>query len=144
MIRKTFLTLAVVFFAVLTLVIMPVNAGEVSTQGTEQQSNQYSQTTQGFNQSDAVQYAQISWPFQKDQNQGEQVQQQSQESQNSNQSQNQGEQTQQYAQKQEPQNSNQGNQSQKEQSEQQQPSPNQNDSQNNQVNQESQQSQQVS
>lgn len=29
MIRKTFLTLAVVFFAVLTLVIMPVNAGEV-------------------------------------------------------------------------------------------------------------------
>jgi hypothetical protein len=53
MIRKTFLTLAVVFFAVLTFVTMPVNAGEVSTQGTEQQSNQYSQTAQGFNQSDA-------------------------------------------------------------------------------------------
>ena len=132
MIRKTFLTLAVVFFAVFTLITMPVNAGEVSTQGTEQQSNQYSQTTQGFNQSDAVQYAQISWPFQKDKNQGEQVQQQSQEPQNGNQSQSQGEQTQQYAQKQQPQNSNQGTQSQEEQSEQQQQSPNQNDSQNNQ------------
>ena len=106
MIRKTFLTLAVVFFAVVTLITMPVNAGEVSTQGTEQQSNPYSQTTQGFNQSDAVQYAQISWPFQKDK--GKQVQQQSQEPQDGNQSQSQGEQTQQYAQKQQPQNSNQG------------------------------------
>jgi hypothetical protein len=138
MIRKTFLTLAVAFFAVLTLVTMPVNAGEVSTQGTEQQSSQYTQKTQEFNPSDVVQYAQISWPFQKDQNQGEQTQQQSQEAQNSNQSQNQGEQTQQYAQKQEPQNSNQGTQSQQEQSEQQQQSPNQNDSQSNQVNQEAQ------
>jgi Ca-activated chloride channel homolog len=139
MIRKTFLTLAVLLFAVVTLIVMPVNAGEVSAQGTEQQSHQYSRTTQGFNQSDAVQYAQISWPFQKDQNQGEQVQQQSQEPQNGNQSQSQGEQTQQYAQKQQPQNSNQGTQSQQEQSEQQQQSPNQNDSQSNQVNQESQQ-----
>jgi len=134
MIRKTFLTLAVVFFVVLTFVTMPVNAGEVSTQGTEQQSNQYSQTAQGFNQSDAVQYAQISLPFQK---QGEQTQQQSQEPQDGNQSQSQGEQTQQYAQKQQPQNSNQGTQSQEEQSAQQQ-SPNQNDSQSNQVNQETQ------
>ena len=131
MIRKTFLTLAVVFFAVVTLITMPVNAGEVSTQGTEQQSGQYTQEAQAFNQSDAVQYAQISWPFQKDQNQGEQTQQQSQEPQENNQSQSQGEQTQQYAQKQQPQNSNQGTQSQEEQSEQQQ-SPNQNDSQNNQ------------
>jgi Ca-activated chloride channel family protein len=134
MIRKTFLTLAVVFFAVLTLVIIPVNAGEFSTQGTEQQSSQYTQEAQGFNPSDAVQYAQISWPFQKEQNQGEQTQ----EPQNNNQSQSQGEQTQQYAQKQQPQNSNQGNQSQQEQSEQQQQSPNQNDSQGNQVNQEAQ------
>ena len=134
MIRKTFLTLAVVFFAVLTLVTMPVNAGEVSTQGTEQQSSQYIQEAQGFNPSDAVQYAQISWPFQKDQNQGEQTQ----EPQENNQSQSQGEQTQQYAQKQQPQNSNQGTQSQEEQSEQQQQSPNQNDSQSNQVNQEAQ------
>ena len=120
MIRKTFLTLAVVFFAVLTLVTMPVNAGEFSNQGTEQQSSQYTQESQGVNPSDAVQYAQISWPFQKDQNQGEQTQQQSQEPQSNNQSQNQGEQTQQYAQKQ------------------QQQSPNQNDSQSNQVNQEAQ------
>ena len=120
MIRKTFLTLAVVFFAVLTLVTMPVNAGEFSNQGTEQQSSQYTQEAQGVNPSDAVQYAQISWPFQKDQNQGEQTQQQSQEPQSNNQSQNQGEQTQQYAQKQ------------------QQQSPNQNDSQSNQVNQEAQ------
>ena len=132
MIRKTFLTLAVVFFAVFMLVTMPVNAGEFSTQGTEQQSSQYTQEAQGFNTSDAVQYAQISWPFQKDQNQGKQVQQQSQEPQNNNQSQSQGKQTQQYAQKQQPQNSNQGTQSQEEQSEQQQQSPNQNDSQNNQ------------
>ena len=138
MIRKTFLTLAVVFFAVLTLVTMPVNAGEFSNQGTEQQSSQYTQEAQGVNPSDAVQYAQISWPFQKDQNQGEQTQQQSQEPQSNNQSQSQGEQTQQYAQKQQPQNSNQGNQSQQEQSEQQQQSPNQNDSQSNQVNQEAQ------
>ena len=128
MIRKTFLTLAVVLFAVVTLIVMPVNAGEVSTQGTEQQSSPYTQEAQVFNQSDAVQYAQISWPFQK---QGEQTQQQSQEPQNGNQSQSQGEQTQQYAQKQQPQNSNQGTQSQEEQSEQQQLS-NQNDSQNNQ------------
>ena len=120
MIRKTFLALAVVFFAVLTFVTMPVNAGEVSTQGTEQQSSQYTQEAQEFNPSDAVQYAQISWPFQKDQNQGEQTQQQSQEPQSNNQSQSQGEQTQQYAQKQ------------------QQQSPNQNDSQSNQVNQEAQ------
>ena len=120
MIRKTFLTLAVVFFAVLTLVTMPVNAGEFSNQGTEQQSSQYTQEAQGVNPSDAVQYAQISWPLQKDQNQGEQTQQQSQEPQSNNQSQNQGEQTQQYAQKQ------------------QQQSPNQNDSQSNQVNQEAQ------
>ena len=129
MIRKTFLTLAVVLFAVVTLMVIPVNAGEVSTQGTEQQSSQYTQEAQAFNQSDAVQYAQISWPFQK--NQGEQSQQQSQEPQENNQSQSQGEQTQQYAQKQQPQNSNQGTQSQEEQSEQQQSS-NQNDSQNNQ------------
>jgi hypothetical protein len=60
MIRKTFLALAVVFFAVLTFVTMPVNAGEFSTQGTEQQSSQYTQEAQGFNPSDAVQYAQIS------------------------------------------------------------------------------------
>ena len=120
MIRKTFLTLAVVFFAVLTLVTMTVNAGEFSNQGTEQQSSQYTQEAQGVNPSDAVQYAQISWPLQKDQNQGEQTQQQSQEPQSNNQSQNQGEQTQQYAQKQ------------------QQQSPNQNDSQSNQVNQEAQ------
>jgi Ca-activated chloride channel family protein len=132
MIRKTFLALAVVFFAVLTFVTMPVNAGEVSAQGTEQQSGQYTQEAQALNQSDAVQYAQISWPFQKDQNQGKQVQQQSQDPQNGNQSQSQGEQTQQYAQKQQPQNSNQGTQSQQKQSEQQQQSPNQNDSQNNQ------------
>ena len=133
MIRKTFLTLAVVFFAVLTLVTMPANAGEFSNQGTEQQSSQYIQEAQGFHPSDAVQYAQISWPFQKEQNQGEQTQ----EPQENNQSQSQGEQTQQYAQKQQPQNSNQGTQSQQEQSEQQQ-SPNQNDSQSNQVNQENQ------
>jgi hypothetical protein len=132
MIRKTFLTLAVVLFAVVTLIVMPVNAGEVYTQGTEQQSSPYTQEAQAFNQSDAVQYAQISWPFQK--NQGEQ----SQEPQENNQSQSQGEQTQQYAQKQQPQNSNQGTQSQQEQSEQQQQSPNQNDSQSNQVNQENQ------
>ena len=138
MIRKTFLTLAVVFFAVVTLIVMPVNAGEVYTQGTEQQSGQYTQEAQAFNQSDAVQYAQISWPFQKDQNQGGQTQQQSQEHQENNQSQSQGEQTQQYAQKQQPQNSNQATQSQQEQSEQQQQSPNQNDSQSNQVNQETQ------
>jgi hypothetical protein len=129
MIRKTFLTLAVVLFAVVTLMVIPVNAGEVSTQGPEQQSSQYTQEAQAFNHSDAVQYAQISWPFQK--NQGEQSQQQSQEPQENNQSQSQGEQTQQYAQKQQPQNSNQGTQSQEEQSEQQQSS-NQNDSQNNQ------------
>ena len=104
MIRKTFLTLAVVLFAVVTLIVMPVNAGEVSTQGTEQQSSQYTQEAQAFNQSDAVQYAQISWPFQK--NQGEQSQQQSQEPQENNQSQSQGEQAQQYAQKQQTQNSN--------------------------------------
>ena len=130
MIRQTFLTLATVFFAILTLVTMPVNAAAVSNSGTELQGNQYSQTVQGFNQSEAVQYAQISWPFQKDQNQGKQTQQQSQEPQT--QVRNQGNQAQQSGQESQIQVRDQNNQSEQPQYEQQQQSPNQTSSQNNQ------------